>query len=248
MEPRPRKRSPATFRRKRSALAWFVLCLLILGAAGWGFRQFVIQFNFESYTDSSAPLAPFLPADGYAESSYPPRADPYLSTPTPQPLLAPTPIPIERLAMLNPRLQMPSNANVVYCGLISCASSSADNNLVLCARGWGYLEGLDAAKSKVYLVVSTLYGDTHRFYLATREAGSTNIIHDPKTGTNLDQADFSAYIRIESTYIESDYRLGVMVVNQDGKNQTQGYARLDPQYNFTVQAGRITALGGVSVS
>lgn len=241
-----RRRSPTPYMRRGTALTWFAVCLMALVALGALFYQFVIDFDFESFTEGTGARQAFLPEEGYTKVSYPPQ--PYAAgetpQPTPMPTPRPTPVPIDKYAMLNKRMMIPTGYEVVYAGLTECRASLPDNDRALVLRGWGYLEELDATKSNIYVVVSTKYGDTHRFYLAKKESGSTGLIHDPATGTNLDQADFSCNIRIEDTYQDGEYRLGVVVSNRDGRDTTSGYTRIGPDYNFSVTNGRITAFEG----
>ena len=242
-----RRYSPTRYQHKSTAFLWFLFGVMIIAALGALVYQFVIQFDFESFTSGEEPLGVFLPEDGYTMVSHPPQLDTDdgdgllpSAVVTPRP----TEIPIEKYALLNKRMLIPSNNVKVYGDLTQVRSSEPDDNRALVLRGWGYIEGLDARDSQIYIAVSPKYGDSHRIYLATRESGSTGLIHDKTTGTNLDQADFSINIRIEDTYQDGDYRLGVLVVNTKGKKKTSGYARLSPDYNFNVTRKRITQFEG----
>lgn len=238
-----RRRSPSPYRSKSSALMWFALCMMILTVLGAIFYQFVIKYDFEGFSSGEEPLRDFVPEDGYQRVSYPPSLLEPGTTPTspPVPTPRPTPIPLDKYAMRNTSIMMPKTDHAVLCDLTECRASEPDDNRALVVRGWGYLENLDASGSQVYLAVSTKFGDNHRMYLTQRESGSSGIIHSASTGVNLDQADFSAIIRIENTFADGDYRLGVVVQNRNGKKQTLGYARLDSIYNFTIQGGKIVS-------
>lgn len=242
-----RRRSPSPFRSKNAAVTWFMLGLMILIVLGALFYQFIVNYDFESFTAGDQPIGNYVPEEGgYVASQYPP--DPYAGGETPAPtaltMQQPTPVPIDRYAMMNKRMLMPDSYEKVYGGLTECRASEPDNNRVLVVRGWGYLESLNAGKSQVYLAVSSKYGNTHRFYLTTRESGSTAMIHDSSTGTNLDKADFYAAIKIEDTYQDGDYRLGIVVTNTENGIQLSGYTRLDADYNFNVDNGQITKFEG----
>lgn len=239
------RRSPTPFRRKSSAITWFLLCLSVLLVGVALFYQFVIAYDYEPFTDGETPIEDFIPPDGYEPVEYPPLTSQQQDgQPTPGPGIRPTPVPIDKQAMLNRRLIIPSSYDVVLGDLTECRASAPDDNRMLVTRGFGYLEDQDASGSIVYLVVSSKYGEGNRFYQTTRESGSTGIIHDQRTGKYLDQADFACNIKIEDTYQDGDYRLGLMVIHRDGKTETRGYTRLDPKYNFTVSKGKITAFEG----
>ncbi len=219
---------------------WFALCLMGIALSIALFYN-LINRDYESYTDGLTKLEPFVPEEGYQPISYPPLAFDPNATPEPtvQPPPAPTPIPLDKYALLNKRMMIPDSYDVVHSGVTECRASEPDDNRALVLRGWGYLDELDAKNSSVYLVVSTKFGDNHRFYLTKPESGSSGIIHDANTGRNLDQADFSVIVRIEDTYQDGDYRLGLVVINKDGKSQTKGYTRLDTRYNFGIKDGKI---------
>lgn len=238
-----RRRIPWTTRRKLMAAMWLLLALAVLSVGGWFFYQFVIMYDFEGLTPGTEPVREFLPEGGYIRESYPPYNPNITGAPTPRPTPQPTAIPMDKYALLDKRLMMPETSyEVVLCGLTEFRISGADSNRAFAVRGWGYLTGMDASKSSVYLVVSTKYGESHRMYLLTREPGASGVLHPADTGTNLDQSDFEGCVRIEDTYIDGEYRLGVIVVSNETSNRPKGYGRLDSGYNFVVKGGQITGL------
>lgn len=238
-----RRRIPWTTRRKLMAAMWLLLALAVVSIGGWFFYQFVIMYDFEGVTPGTEPVQEFLPEGGYIRESYPPYDPNKTAAPTPRPTPRPTPIPLDKYALLNKRMLMPETSyEVVQCGLTEFRISAPDDNKAFAVRGWGYLTNMDASKSSVYLVVSTKYGENHRVYLMTRESGSSGMLHPGSTGTNLDQADFVGCVRIEDTFTDGEYRLGVIVVSKETDDQPKGYGRLDPSYNFVVRNGAIVGL------
>lgn len=237
----PRK-SPSQFQRSGTAFIWFIVWMLVLFVAAVLFYQVFIRGDYESYTDGKTPVTDFVPKDGYLKIEYPEYAMDPDSEPTPLPVPTPrvTPIPLDDYALVNKRLLIPETYDVVLADLVECRSSSADDGRALVVRGWGYLENRDALNAQIYLVVSTKFGENHRFYLTRRLSGSSGLVHDATTGRNLDQADFAVNVRVEDTYTDGEYRMGIMVIAKEGSEQYRGYTRLDPKYNFNVLKGKIT--------
>ena len=172
------------------------------------------------------------------------RQDPFVEyvpepTLTPKPTLRPTPVPLEKYSMRNTQVLMAENDGLGNVALTDFRVSEPDGNKLVCVRGWGYITGRDAAKSEIYLAVSTKNGYNHRFYNVDRQSGSTGIVHDPSTGKNLDQADFAAAFSVE-TYGDGEYKLGVVSHNRVSKKETiKSYYPLGDDYDFRVAGGRV---------
>ena len=238
-----KKRIRMSTRRKLVAASQLTLALILIGLGWWFFDTFVIKADHTGHTPGTEPVQTFLPDGGYIREAYPPIDPNATPEPLPLPTPKPTPIPLEKYAMLNRRMLMPTEGyEKVNCGLIEFRISQPDDNRAFAVRGWGYLEGMDAAKSTVYLVISPKYGDNHRAYLMNTESGSTGVYHDPRTGTNLDMSDFNGCIRIEETYADGEYRLGVLVLSSETDYAAKSYARLSDGYNFMVKGSQIVGM------
>ena len=233
--PKPRRNHSA-----RNALLWLLFALAIIGAGTWFFYNFVLNYDFEGFTPGTEPVQTFLPEGGYIKEQYPPFDPNAKTTPTPMPTPRPTPIPQDKYALLEQRLKVPANGGLAsHGGLSDMRISVVDDYKAFAVKGYGYLDGYDAAKSTVYLVLSTKYGESHRIYQTRRESGCTGILHPDAHGQNLDQSDFVCNIRIEDNFPDGEYRLGVLITRGKGASQMIGYARIDSEYNFMIKSGKI---------
>lgn len=236
------RRSPPQYRSAGTAIIWFVVCLIALIVGALLFYYFVVDFDYQSFVDPNDASQAFLPPDGYQPQDYPELAIDPDASPTPHPMRAPqpTPVPVDSYAILDRRMMLPDSYDTVIGDLTECRISTPDDNHVLVLRGYGYMEGRDAFDAQIYMVVSANYSDSHRFYQVKTESGSTGLLHDATTGRNLDQSDFVVNIRVDDTYQEGEYRLGLLVINREDGATARGYTRLSTKYNFLVSKGRIT--------
>ena len=238
-----RKRRYRSKRQMRTAMLWLFLSVCAVGLCGFAIYQFVIEYDYEGFTPGTQPVETFLPEGGYIKGNYPPFDPNATLAPTPLPTPRPTSIPLEKYSLLNKRMLIPdANQARIFTELVDFRISTADDNRAFAVRGYGYLEGLNAAKHSVYLVVSTMYGENHRFYRMNQESGGSGVLHPKERGQNLDQADFSGCVRIEGTYANGEYRLGILIAKGETADQALGYARLETGYHFVVESGRITGM------
>ncbi len=237
------RRSPAQFRSKVTSVVMFVVCMSLLGGAVYlGYQA--LSFDYSGYIPFGSTARPFMPEGGFKEA--PPEnamdLEEYVEpTMTPGPTLAPTPIPLELYAVRDTKVLMTGTDKLGEVALTLCEPSAADSKKVMMVRGWGYIRGTDAARSNIFLAVSTKNGEDHRFYKTIRQSGSTGIQHDPATGKNLDQSDFAAAFSVD-TYDDGIYRLGLLIeaLDENGKKVVErAYYPLGDEHIFSVVSGRI---------
>jgi hypothetical protein len=236
------RRSPAQFRSKTASIVAFLISLALVGGASYLGVQ-ALYFDYSGYLPSGAKVRQYLPEDGTFEvntTASPVDFEEYVEpTAKPGPTLQPTRIPLELYAVRDTKVLMTGTDKLGDVGLTLCEPSAADGNSVMMLRGWGYIRGMDASVSQIYLAVSTKNGADHRFYRVIRQSGSTGIQHDPSTGKNLDQADFAAAFSVD-TYYDGDFKLGLLIRVMNGKRVAEeAYYPLGDQYNFSVRSGKI---------
>ena len=164
--------------------------------------------------------------------------------PTPMPTPQATPLPLQLYSLQNTRMVMPQDATAAgEAEITSLKVSAGDDNRSVVVQGWAFLEGCDAEKSTIYLVVSTESGTINRFYQVSVQPGSSGVTHDPSKGQNLERADFRAAFKV-GTYEEGVYKLGLLVSNQQGKGKAlQGYFSMGGQYQFYVKSNAVASVG-----
>lgn len=232
-----RRRSPAQYRKKSTAVAWFCVCIMLMIAAGALVYVFVINYDFGGFIPDDGSMREFIPEKGYER--IPRQEVEATATPIPQPTPLPTPLPLDKYSLRDTRVSLPTGYDVALGDLTQFYVSEPDDNEAFVVHGWAYIEDMDAAQSTIYLAVLPKYGVDNRFYSVFVESGSTGIVHDPATGSNLDRADFRAAVSVE-TFADGEYKLGIVVHNGQGSNSVvEAYCSLDEKYNFVVEGGKI---------
>ena len=240
-----RRRSPAQFKKKSSAVKAFLLGIALLLVCVWGVK-YVISLDYASHVDENFEQKETLPEDGYTAVT----PEPVTVTEEPtqkrvflQSTPSPTKIPYEKYSSKAQRITMPDALfDTVQAEITRLEPSEADGNKILQIEGWGFLEGYDAQSSTIYVAISQYYGSDYRFY---NVALRTDLSAENGTGKekNLQYSGFDAIINID-TLADGVYNLGVYIVNQYTKKDTaEGYLSLARTTAFTVKDGAVTHVG-----
>lgn len=171
--------------------------------------------------------------------------------PTPTPVPTATPVPASMYA--TPNLQLASkypwkfSTGHVYNGIsqLDILSSETGGN-VISMTGWTYANhaGFNGKDSTIYVIVMNEAG-FQVFYPVTISAGATGIEHTGAANSkNLNRADFTLCIDV-TAYPDGKYRMGSAIRYTIGKNTYSYGFTFGDAYDFTVQSGIITAMGGV---
>ena len=178
-----------------------------------------LELTTEAPTEAPTTMPTEAPA---AQPTDQPAAEP-TQAPTPVPTEAPTPIPTSTpipfegisLPMGETAPEIPVMPDdKLKLGLSECRAFTEAGQNVLCVGGHAYIEGLDAANSKVYLIVSDAMGNMIGVYPAISAPETANLSFDEVSGTNLSNAFFTARIDV-AEYFFGSYMLSAAVVNED---------------------------------
>ena len=136
--------------------------------------------------------------------------------PTPAP--SPTPVPFEELCQglgeLAPEAPALPDASLKL-GLSEFRAFNEAGQRVLTIGGHAYIEGLDAAKSTIYVMTADAgTGRMIEMYPAVSAPETANLSFEESSGTNLANAFFTAKIDV-SEYGAGSYMLSIVVVNED---------------------------------
>ncbi|MGI6174170.1 MAG: hypothetical protein ACOYI8_09790 [Christensenellales bacterium] len=240
-----RRYSPPSFRKKSTAVLWFLVGVALLFAAGL-FLRHILSLDYASYIAEDYPQKNTLAEGGYVAITPPPVA---VVTPSPQmrdyaqATPSPTKVPYEKYSTKAQRVVMPDMMfDTVEAEITRFETSQADDNQVLFIEGWGFLKGYDAELSRVYIALSSFHASDYRFYnVARRTDFGTEF--GSGSGENLQYAGFESIIRID-LLPDGMYNLGVFVVNQINKKETaEGYLSLASSTRFTVKNGAVESIG-----
>ncbi len=162
--------------------------------------------------------------------------------PTAEPTPAPsaTPVPYEELSQgmgeLAPEIPaLPDNE--LKLGMSEFRAFNEAGQMVLSLSGHAYIEGLDAAKSTVYIRVADAgMGQTVDVYEAVSAPETANLSFEESSGANLENAFFTARIDV-SEYFFGSYIMSVVVVNED--RVAMNYFD-DRPFHFIVMDGVLT--------
>ncbi len=135
--------------------------------------------------------------------------------PTPEPTATPVPFESISLPMGETAPEVPVMADEkLKLGMSECRAFNEAGQNVLIVSGHAYIEGLDAAVSTVYLVVSDAMGNLIGVYPAVSAPETANLSFEESSGTNLANAFFTAKIDV-SEYFFGSYMISAVVVNED---------------------------------
>ncbi|MEA4898725.1 hypothetical protein ACH6CV_00670 [Bacillota bacterium Meth-B3] len=241
------RRRGGDFKRKGAAVAFFVLALAALVVATYVGIGMLTRYDYTDVLPEDAPLRARFPEDGdYSIPEPTPRPAPVV-TPTPLPTRMPppasTPMPLSMYSVQNARMMMPKDASAAGEGqLTSIQVSEADGQRSVVVTGWAFLDGFDAQHSRIYLVTSPRSSSGQRFYEAQVLPGSSGVQHPPERGENLERADFRAVFSVRA-YEDGPYKLGMLVVNRDGREAVNGYFEAGAGCQLTVKAGAVAGVG-----
>ena len=138
-------------------------------------------------------------------------------TEAPTPVPTSTPVPFEALSLpageTAPEVPLMADEKLKL-GMNECRAFTEAGQNVLIVGGHAYIEGLDAANSRIYLVVSDAMGNLIGVYPAVSAPETANLSFEESSGTNLANAFFTAKIDV-SEYFFGSYMLSAVVVNED---------------------------------
>lgn len=163
--------------------------------------------------------------------------------PTQAPTQAPTPVPTSTPVPYE-QLNTPLGAGApALPDSVSAAMKQGLRNLsafldagqkIICVDGYAYITGKDAADSMIYLVVSEAVENRQAdVYAVSIVPETANLTFNASSGSNLDQAFFTANINVAS-YPDGYYLLSAMVVNGDETFTNYFDART---YHFRIEGG-----------
>jgi len=141
---------------------------------------------------------------------------PPTSAPTPAPTA--TPVPFEELSL--PAGEDAPEAPVMpdmqlKLGMSECRAFKQAGQNVLVISGHAYIEGLDASKSDIYLLIMEAENaSVVGMYPAVCAPETAYLSFDSSSGSNLSNAFFTAKIDV-SEYESGSYMLSAVVVNED---------------------------------
>lgn len=196
-------------------------------------------------------VSELLPAPAVQEPDATPTAIPATATPAPTavatiaPTEAPTPaptgtpVPFELISLPagNDAPEAPVMPDdKLKLGLSECSAFTEAGQNVLVVGGHAYIEGRDAAESTIYLVVSDVMGQPIDMYPAVSAPETANLSFEESSGTNLQNAFFTANIDV-SEFMDGSYMLSAVVVNEDKVSMNYFDNRT---FHFMVQEGAIT--------
>lgn len=244
---RSKRTSPTFFKSRAASIACFVLAIALLTLVVYLGVGMLTRFDYDDAIPEDAELRVNLLDDDYVAPTPEPTPTPApvrALLPTPAPAPSPTPLPLSVYCLQNTRLVMPRKTDApIQAGMTSLYVSKSDDSKSVVITGYAFLEGYDAEKSKIYLVISGKSAAVRRFYEVTLLPGSTGIHHDPALGQNLDRADFRAAFSVRA-YEDGPYRVGVLVVNTVNRKQTSaGYADFPGNAEFTVKSNAVVDAG-----
>ncbi len=138
-------------------------------------------------------------------------------TEAPTPVPTSTPVPFEALSLpageTAPELPVMADEKLKL-GMSECRAFTEAGQNILIVGGHAYIEGLDAANSTIYLVVSDAMGNVIGVYPAVSAPETANLSFDEASGANLSNAFFTVKIDV-AEYFFGSYMLSAVVVNED---------------------------------
>ena len=169
-----------------------------------------LQVTEQPATDAPATATPAPTPEPTAVATIPPT-----EAPTPEPTATPVPFEQISLPMGETAPEVPLMADEkLKLGMSECRAFTAAGQNVLLVGGHAYIEGLDAANSAIYLVISDAMGNLIGVYPAVSAPETANLSFEESSGTNLSNAFFTARIDV-SEYFFGSYMISAVVVNED---------------------------------
>ena len=160
---------------------------------------------------------------------------PPTTPPTPAP--SATPVPFEMISL--PAGEDAPEAPVMpderlRLGMSECRAFKQAGQNVLIISGYAYIDGLDAAKSDIYmLIMEAENASVIDMYPAIKTPEAAYLSFDAASGSNLSNAFFTVRIDV-SEYESSSYMLSTVVVNEDSVKMNYFDNRI---FHFRVEDG-----------
>lgn len=223
---------------KGGAFLRFLIGEMLLIALAGVVYLFILQGNIPLPAQPGSPSATVAPS-ATAESTVTPVPSAE-ATSAPTPIPSATPIPLEELSIAagEDAPELPSALNdSLKLGMNEFKAFTEAGQNVLTVGGYAFIEGLDAAKSSIYLVVSDAdTGNLVGMYPATITPENDILSFSESDGENLSNAFFTINLDV-SEYPETSYMLSAVVVNGD----TVAFNFFDNRiFHFTIAEGELT--------
>ena len=206
---------------KGRAFLKFLLGELILIALVSVVYLFILQADVTALLPApteALPVATPTPEPTSTATPEPTAVATIAPTEAPPPAPTATPVPYEELSLpageeAPEAPALPDEA--LKLGMSEFRAFTEAGQNVLMIAGHAYIEGLDAANSDIYLMISDAgLGQMVDMYPAVSAPETANLTFEESSGTNLSNAFFTAKIDV-SEYPNSAYMLSVVVVNED---------------------------------
>lgn len=205
---------------KGGAFLRFLIGEMLLIALAGVVYLFILQGNIplSSLPGSSSAVSASPASDEATATPVPTEVPTIASSATPVPTPAVTPIPLSELSMPAGE-EAPDLPEVLddslKLGMNEFRAFTDAGQSVLIVGGYAFIEGLDAAKSTVYLVVFDAdSGLVTGMYPTTPTPENANLSFSESSGDNLASAFFTINLDV-SEYPDTSYMLSVMVVNEE---------------------------------
>ncbi len=159
------------------------------------------------------------------------------ATPTPTPEPTATPIPPEEVVTTMQKVLSGLSDNLdtsLELGLKELKVVDNGGSSVIVVRGYAYIEGADAAKSRGYILLTdAASGDMLGMYPVTPKPEDADLAFDAASGSNLDQAFFQLNVDVSGLY-DGIYLIS-MVVENNGRTVWNYFD--DSMFHFYVMQG-----------
>lgn len=204
---------------KGGAFLRFLIGEMLLVALAGVVYLFILQGNIPlpAQTGSPASQTPSASVETTV-TPVPTEVATIAPTATPTPAPSATPIPLDQLSMAagEEAPELPSVLNdSLKLGMNEFRAFTDAGQNVLTVGGYAFIEGRDAAKSSIYLVVSNAdTGTMVGMYPATITPENDILSFSESDGENLSNAFFTINLDV-SEYPDTSYMLSVVVVNED---------------------------------
>ncbi|MBQ2956159.1 MAG: hypothetical protein IJE08_06835 [Clostridia bacterium] len=227
---------------KGRAFLKFLLDELILIAVVSVCYLFLLQGDLSAFLPTPVSKAPVSTPSAVPATATPAPTPVATIAPTQAPTPAPsgTPVPYEALSLPvgedAPEAPALPDASLKL-GMNEYRAFTDAGQNVLVIGGHAFIEGLDAAKSDIYLLIADAEeGYAIEMYKAVSAPETANLSFEESSGANLSNAFFTAKIDV-SEYEDASYMLSVVVVNED--RVEMNYFDTRP-FHFRIVGGMLT--------
>lgn len=229
---------------KGRAFLRFLLGELLLIALVAVCYLFLLQGDISSLLPApvSVPEATATPAPTEVPAPTPTAVVTIAPTQEPTPAPTGTPIPFEELSLPagEDAPEVPALPDeLLKLGMSEFRAFTDGGQKVMLVSGYAYIEGLDAAKSSIYLLVSNAAdGSQLGMYPAVSAPETASLSFEESSGSNLANAFFTAKLDV-SEFGDNAYLLSAVVVNEDKVSMNFFDSRT---FHFTIWDGELSVV------